>query len=91
MTWVWRVATVGGAILALLGGLWFLQGIGLVTIDPILCAGDCEPVQAPSVRWTVTGTITALVGAALLIVGVPRSRRQRRLRRPRVQVTDRGE
>lgn len=76
MTWVWRSVAVVGAVPALLGGLWFAQGVGLVTVDPILCAGDCEPVQAPSLQWTVTGLIAALVGLALVIVGVHRGSRE---------------
>ena len=32
----------------LLGGLWLVQGLGLVQIRPILCFADCEPVQGSS-------------------------------------------
>ena len=76
MKWVWRLIAVLGAMTALLGGLWLAQGVGLVTIDPILCAGDCVPVDAPSVRWAVTGAITALIGVGLVTVGIRRSRRR---------------
>jgi hypothetical protein len=47
----------------LLGGLWLLQGTGLVTIDPIACIGACEALKGPSVPW-------ALAGAALMIAAL---------------------
>lgn len=85
MIWVWRSITVVAALFTLLGGFWFAQGAGLVTVDPILCAGDCRPVQAPSVQWIMTGAITAAVGSVLVIVGARRSRRPTQCR---IGVTD---
>jgi hypothetical protein len=38
---------IAGVILALLGGLWLVQGLGLVTIEPIACVGACEPLAGP--------------------------------------------
>lgn len=55
-----------GVILVLLGGLWFLQGTGLVTIPPILCVAECTPLEGPSLPWAIAGLIALLVGAALL-------------------------
>ena len=55
-----------GLILVLLGGLWFLQGTGLVTIPPILCVAECEPLEGPSLPWAIAGLVALLVGAALL-------------------------
>jgi hypothetical protein len=55
-----------GLILVLLGGLWFLQGTGLVTIPPILCVAECEPLEGPSLPWTGAGLAALLAGAALL-------------------------
>lgn len=55
-----------GLVLVLLGGLWFLQGTGLVTIAPILCVGDCEPLTGPSLPWALAGLVALLAGAALL-------------------------
>lgn len=55
-----------GLVLVLLGGLWFLQGTGLVTIAPILCVGDCEPLEGPSLPWALAGLVALLAGAALL-------------------------
>lgn len=55
-----------GLVLLLLGGLWFLQGTGLVTVPPLLCVADCEPVDAPSLQWTLIGAIALAGGAALL-------------------------
>jgi len=46
----------------LLGGLWLLQGLGWVTVRPILCFADCEPVQGPSVTWAVIGFLVMAAG-----------------------------
>lgn len=56
-------ATILGAIAILLGGLWLLQGLGIVVIEPILCVAECEAVAGPNATW-------AIAGAALLVVGV---------------------
>ncbi len=54
---------LGFSVIAiLLGGLWLLQGLGIVHLRPILCFADCVPVQGPSISWVV-------VGAAMLAVG----------------------
>ena len=56
------VALVLGVIAVLLGGLWLLQGLGIVHIGPILCFVDCAPVQGPSYGWAVGGAVTIMVG-----------------------------
>lgn len=61
----WIIVIVG-VILALLGGLWLVQGLGLVTIAPILCVADCEPVEGPSTRWAIAGAAALLVGLAAI-------------------------
>ncbi|RYE40205.1 MAG: hypothetical protein EOP24_41705 [Hyphomicrobiales bacterium] len=52
MKWIGAVL---GVIAVLLGGLWFLQGTGLVTIGPILCIAECEALEGPSLLWAVLG------------------------------------
>lgn len=49
------VALVCGIVAVLLGGLWLLQGLGIVQLRPILCFADCVPIQGPSVTWAVGG------------------------------------
>jgi hypothetical protein len=51
-----------GSIAILLGGLWLLQGLGLVNMRPILCFANCEPIQGPSVIWAIIGAVTLAVG-----------------------------
>jgi hypothetical protein len=51
-----------GLVAALLGGLWLLQGLGIVQMQPLLCFADCAPVQGPSKTW-------AIIGAALFAAG----------------------
>ena len=60
------VAAVIGVIAVLLGGLWFLQGVGLVHMQPILCVADCAPLEAPSLGWAVAGAVVLLIGLAAL-------------------------
>jgi hypothetical protein len=58
--------TVLGIAAVLLGGLWLLQGLGLVHVKPILCFADCAPVQGPSALWAVVGGALLLAGLAAL-------------------------
>ena len=68
-----RVIVLICAILAfLLGGLWLLQGMGIVHLKPILCFADCAELQGPSVTWAIIGAVMMAVGAA----GVVWSRRR---------------
>ena len=44
-----RIAGVlAGAFIAALGLLWFLQGMAIVEMRPILCVADCEPIVGGS-------------------------------------------
>ncbi|WP_332688824.1 hypothetical protein [Devosia sp.] len=63
MKWI---AVAIGVVAMLLGGLWFLQGTGLVTIAPILCVAECEALQGPSLPWAIAGLLALLFGATLL-------------------------
>ena len=55
-------ALICGILAILLGGLWLLQGLGVVHIKPILCIADCVPIQGPSVGWAVIGAMTLVIG-----------------------------
>lgn len=57
-----KTAAVIGVISVLLGGLWLLQGLGVVHVRPILCFADCEPIQGASSTWAVTGFLLVIVG-----------------------------
>lgn len=70
----WIIIAVG-IIAILLGGLWLVQG--LVTIEPILCVAECEPLQGPSVTWVITGAVVLLIGALAVFYGLKRRRRLR--------------
>lgn len=68
------LAFVGCIAGILLGGFWLLQGLALITVKPILCFADCQPLEGPSATW-------ALIGAGLLAAsarGIARLRRSRR-------------
>lgn len=58
-----RATLLLGPLIAMLGGLWVLQGLGLVHLQPILCLADCAPLQGPSRVWASIGAI-AFVGGS---------------------------
>ncbi len=60
------LSLVFSVVSVLLGGLWLLQGLGLVHVRPILCFVDCEAVQGPSPRWAAAGFILVTLGALAL-------------------------
>jgi hypothetical protein len=65
LTMKWLGAILGLAAFAL-GGLWFLQGIGAVTLAPIACVGECTALEGPSLPWALAGAAVAAAGAALI-------------------------
>jgi hypothetical protein len=66
------IAVVLGVIGTVLGGLWLLQGLGVVRIEPILCFADCEPVQGPSTMWAIVGFLVGTGGIALVVFSLKR-------------------
>ena len=72
-----RIAlSILGVILALLGGLWLLQGLGLVSIEPIACVAECEPLEGPSPTWAVIGAAVLAAGALSLFLAFRRRARK---------------
>lgn len=67
------VVLVASVIGVLLGGLWLLQGLGLVQVRPILCFAECEAVQGPSSTWAVIGLLVVMAG----LFGIRHSLRNR--------------
>ncbi len=61
------IALVFGVIAVSLGGLWLLQGLGIVHLRPILCIADCAPLQGPSVAWAIIGAVTLGVGGICIV------------------------
>jgi hypothetical protein len=57
-----KIIGVVGIVAVLLGGLWLLQGLGLVHVRPILCFADCAPIQGKSMTWAVIGFVVAALG-----------------------------
>ena len=59
-----RTAFFIGLFAVLMGGLWLLQGLGIVHLQPILCFADCAPLQGPSITWAVIGALVFTAGGA---------------------------
>ena len=60
------LAIVLSLVLLPVGGLWLLQGTGLVSVPPILCVAECEPLVGPSLPWALAGLASLAIGAILL-------------------------
>lgn len=73
MKWLWRTLAMIAFAVAALGLFWLLQGTGAVVVDPIACVGDCEPVEAPSVQWIITGAATTMLFGPLGVVALRKS------------------
>lgn len=67
-----KLLGVIGVLAVLLGGLWLLQGLGIVHMKPILCFADCAPVQGPSTQWAVIGAVVAAAGLLAAYYGFRR-------------------
>ena len=75
MTWIrWIIGAVG-VLAFLLGGLWFLQGTGLIVIEPIACVGECEALEGPSAPWAIAGAAMMIAALGLLWFAMRRRRR----------------
>jgi uncharacterized membrane protein (Fun14 family) len=66
------IALVIGVLAALLGGLWLLQGLGVVHIEPVACVAECETLEGPSMQWAVIGAIVVAAGLAAVFYGLRR-------------------
>jgi len=68
------VALILGVCAALLGGLWLLQGLGVVQIEPVACIAECETLDAPSLQWALIGAVVLAAGLGGVIYGLRRTR-----------------
>ena len=60
-----RVLQVLGLLLVLAGGLWTLQGLGLIM-------WPAESFMLADQQWAINGAITLLIGVALFVWGARR-------------------
>jgi len=58
------IVLVVSVVVVLLGGLWLMQGLGLITVQPVLCVADCEPMVGPSATWALAGIVAVAAGLA---------------------------
>ena len=81
MKWLSIVSTLFGGCLVLLGGLWLLQGLGIVRIEPIACVGACQAITGPNTTWQLLGVAAVVSGVAMIVASVSGGRRRIRGRR----------
>ncbi len=68
------VVMIAGVLVILLGGLWLLQGLGLVVIPPVLCVAECAPLEGPSAVWAIVGLATVAAGVVAVYRALKRKR-----------------
>lgn len=68
-----KITLVAGVIGVLPGGLWLLQGLGVVHIRPILCFANCAPIQGSSPTWAIVGFLLATAGVLAIYFSLRRS------------------
>ena len=68
---------VFAGMLIALGGLWSLQGAGVVHVKPILCVADCAEIQGASGQWLATGIGTIALGLVLWYLAGRRAKNNR--------------
>jgi hypothetical protein len=69
---VTKIGVALGALSMLLGGLWVLQGLGVVHVRPTLCFVECATVQDASSAWAITGCLLIMAGALAIFVSLHR-------------------
>mgnify|MGYP000041583719 CR=1 FL=1 len=67
------VGVLIGAFIASLGLLWFLQGMAIIQMRPILCVANCEPIVGGSPLWAAAGVVAFVVGVVVALFGARRS------------------
>lgn len=67
-----RIALGFGVVSVLLGGLWLLQGLGVVHVRPILCFADCAPIEGASQTWLIVGFLMLTVGVIAILFWLKR-------------------
>jgi len=66
------VGVLVGAFIAALGLLWFLQGMAIIELRPILCVANCEPLVGGSPSWAVAGAIAFIIGVVVVFFSARR-------------------
>ncbi len=64
MKWVLIIV---GALLILIGGVWALQGLNVLT----------QGAMAGHTKWTLIGSVLALAGIVLVVIGASRKKPNR--------------
>ena len=64
-----KLVGVVGVLAVLLGGLWLLQGLGIVHMKPVACVADCKPLDGPSMQWAIIGAIVVVCGLVAAFYG----------------------
>jgi len=61
-----------GLLVASLGALWLVQGLGVVHLEPIACVADCKPIEGSSPTYAVLGALMVAAGGLAIHFGLRR-------------------
>jgi hypothetical protein len=62
------VQAIFATIAMLLGTFWFLQGVGILNVCPILCFADCACIEGGSQFWSILGAGVFIIGILTMAV-----------------------
>ena len=63
---------LSGILIAALGVLWLVQGLGVVHLEPIACVADCKPIKGSSPTYAVLGGLMVAAGGLAIHFGLKR-------------------
>jgi hypothetical protein len=62
--------TVFAIIAILLGTFWFLQGVEILNVCPILCFADCACIEGGSLFWGLAGAVVFILGILTVFISM---------------------
>jgi hypothetical protein len=74
----WIAVELVGLAVMVLGALWFLQGAGVVHVEPVACVSSCGPVTGSRPAWQVAGAVAVAIGALVTFLADRNRRRTRK-------------
>ncbi len=77
MKFIYIAGIIFGGFIAFLGLLWFLQGTGILHLQPVMCVANCEEIVNTSPSWAIAGAVAFVIGSIIAVISVRRFRMPR--------------
>ena len=55
-------------VILFFGVFWFLQGVGVLNVCPILCFSNCDCIEGGSQFWSILGGVVIVIGILIAII-----------------------